>query len=896
METRFKAAGGTVDHEREPYISRPSDQELLTLLAEGHFGYVLAPRQSGKSTLAVWTMAQLRGMGLKCAYVDLSSVVCTDSSMGERGRVDSLTVQSLGAEQLVGNTDEFLYSLAVHIADELEIGDDAPEQCVAQAWADLEGASSSTKWTTFIKRWVLEKTSGRIIIFLDEIEALSATAASGNALFATVRSFYNGRTTNSDLRRLTFCLLGVQSRHELSSEPGDSPFNVGLEVDLLDFTRDQLDDFLGKISDFPDPAGLLDAIYYWTAGHPWMTQYLLQAALSERDDLIGPTECREWAARVADRHLLRRNANVDYPRRYLTESRLHTAGHFRVKAIKAVKLYHKILDGLRPLYDNADDVHEFLYLSGIVARHPQGDIGQALVLRPRNKVFERVYTEAWVRSAEERLLILSQMREWELNDRKSKRLLGGEHLAESYEVFQRNQDLGEGAAQYLLHSAMHALESAERHLKLKDEQLGKKEEHLADLRNARDAAETRSKTIRRWRLGASAVAGAIVSILCIALMFGIGDMGGESTEASEKGPFTSAQVKRLNSLNPAYGDLVDTLKLSEEEGRRRRAWEREFARLQTRMASARSEPAFQEWLTDFLRFASRDDPMHPDRLQQYLVEAFALARRRGVAKPVHEDWYRTNGFTRSADISDQETTTKALRLYHEYLEADGTTAGDAQLTQFLDMVEAEGVLAAYYPDVSVEGLQEGLRARVENRAEAKAQEVARLAKEEAERRALYTAAILDCSNADIPEVRKKPKNGVEVRRQLIALGFAEPVMKREYLDSGWCHKLHTDKCAFATEAGRKLCDEVTAKVTFPDGSPISRKVKLQLVELSRKEEYQNDRTSPDKVRRQVLGALFGNEGDERLPEDAPRHTIALRLGQDYDNEKRKILKKLAAGE
>lgn len=56
------------------YVERPADGELLRLCQEGQLAYVLAPRQSGKSSLVLRTQARLQAQGVHTAYIDLESV------------------------------------------------------------------------------------------------------------------------------------------------------------------------------------------------------------------------------------------------------------------------------------------------------------------------------------------------------------------------------------------------------------------------------------------------------------------------------------------------------------------------------------------------------------------------------------------------------------------------------------------------------------------------------------------------------------------------------------------------------------------------------------------------------------------------------------------------------
>ncbi|HTV25496.1 MAG TPA: hypothetical protein VMG12_42665, partial [Polyangiaceae bacterium] len=62
------------------YVTRASDRELRRHIARGDFCYVLAPRQSGKSSLFRAAARALSGQGIDCRSIDLNSVGIEDAS------------------------------------------------------------------------------------------------------------------------------------------------------------------------------------------------------------------------------------------------------------------------------------------------------------------------------------------------------------------------------------------------------------------------------------------------------------------------------------------------------------------------------------------------------------------------------------------------------------------------------------------------------------------------------------------------------------------------------------------------------------------------------------------------------------------------------------------------
>src|SRR5207248_4860161 len=79
----------------------------------------------------------------------------------------------------------------------------------------------------------------RLIVFIDEIDAVRGLGFSTDEFFAAIRQCYNRRTQDPRFERLTFCLLGVASPSDLIGDTRMTPFNIGRRIELTDFTADE---------------------------------------------------------------------------------------------------------------------------------------------------------------------------------------------------------------------------------------------------------------------------------------------------------------------------------------------------------------------------------------------------------------------------------------------------------------------------------------------------------------------------------------------------------------------------------------------------------------------------------------------------------------------------------
>src|SRR5207248_1436056 len=124
----------------------------------------------------------------------------------------------------------------------------------------------------------------RLVIFIDEIDVVRGLPFATDELFAAIRECYNRRTEDPDLRRLTFCLMGVAAPTDLIRDTRLTPFNIGRRIELDDFTEEEA----GPLSRGLDPGGrkwcaetLLKRILHWTGGHPYLTQRLCLAVADQ---------------------------------------------------------------------------------------------------------------------------------------------------------------------------------------------------------------------------------------------------------------------------------------------------------------------------------------------------------------------------------------------------------------------------------------------------------------------------------------------------------------------------------------------------------------------------------------------------------------------------------------
>lgn len=209
MRDTFYITGGTLPLNADSYVPRHADTALLEAMRQGEFCYVLNTRQIGKSSLMVRTAQALREEGVRVGLLDLTAI---GQNVSVEAWYDGLL--TLVAEQL-------------RLEDELEA-----------FWRKHARLSPMQRWTMALRQMVLQDARP-LCIFVDEIDAVRGLPFSTDEFFAGIRECYNRRAHDAVFERLTFCLLGVAAPTDLIRDVRTTPFNIGIRIELTDFTPDE---------------------------------------------------------------------------------------------------------------------------------------------------------------------------------------------------------------------------------------------------------------------------------------------------------------------------------------------------------------------------------------------------------------------------------------------------------------------------------------------------------------------------------------------------------------------------------------------------------------------------------------------------------------------------------
>ena len=141
--TDFFQVGGTLSEDAPSYIERPADKELLAALERGELCLVLAPRQTGKSSLMVHAVVRLREDEVRGGIVDL---------------------QLLGSQK---DPDRWFGAVVNQIGRSLKLKVNSIEW-----WKAHNQLDATQRFTNFLEDVVLADVQGEVVLFFDEIDSV----------------------------------------------------------------------------------------------------------------------------------------------------------------------------------------------------------------------------------------------------------------------------------------------------------------------------------------------------------------------------------------------------------------------------------------------------------------------------------------------------------------------------------------------------------------------------------------------------------------------------------------------------------------------------------------------------------------------------------------------------
>ncbi len=348
------SSGRTVKARELQYIQRSADAALLDHCKNGRPAYILHSPHMGKSSLITQTAEQLNAATHHAILIDLSQF------------------------PLPPQEEEWFSKIVRILDDNLDLDTDP-----LNWWEEHQNLLPHTRLTQLLIEIVLPETTKPVVLFIDEIER-TITLPFRQQFFEWLSTIYESRETNSTLYRLSFVVCGVATPAQLIPEDDSSIFQWSHRVVLSDFTLEETLPLAEGLSLPTDAAReVMQWIYRWAHGHPYLTQ-LLSRLLEEQHRT-------SWSKDDVDeciRHFLnspqgRHETNIQFVRTSLTEP--------NANGVTLLEPYLQLLEGKTDALKDNPQAVEQLRLVGVL-RESDEDIAI------RNLLYQEAFPMTWAQS------------------------------------------------------------------------------------------------------------------------------------------------------------------------------------------------------------------------------------------------------------------------------------------------------------------------------------------------------------------------------------------------------------------------------------------------------------------------------------------------------------------
>lgn len=236
--------GGADPLDSPYYIERPTDLKFREAIdRQDSIVSVKGARQMGKTSLLARGMKYARDKGKKVVFCDFQNM-----------------------QDGLETVDSFYRSICDMLAARLKLSVKP-----AKVWdPDMPSAEN---FSTYLCDEVLDKIDGQLVLALDEVDILTSRSYASEA-FGKLRSFHNARATEPDRPwdRLTLAIVYATEAHLLITDHNQSPFNVGTQLELQDFTPAQVRELNGRYQEPLRNADELDRFFALLNGQPYLTR------------------------------------------------------------------------------------------------------------------------------------------------------------------------------------------------------------------------------------------------------------------------------------------------------------------------------------------------------------------------------------------------------------------------------------------------------------------------------------------------------------------------------------------------------------------------------------------------------------------------------------------------
>ncbi len=244
---------GTMDPQSRFYVQRAEDELALRAIErKGVTITIKGPRQMGKSSLLIRTIATAAALGKRVAFLDFQ----------------------LFSRKALGDAETFFREFCGWVTEELEL-----EDKVDEFWQRPLGQSQ--RCTRYFGRHILKMMDQPLVLAMDEVETVFA-ADFRSDFFGMLRSWHNDRALKREWKRLDLVLVTSTEPYQLIENLNQSPFNVGEVLELTDFDSESVADLNARHGS-PLNASEQVELVRLLHGHPYLTRKAMYLIVRQRN-------------------------------------------------------------------------------------------------------------------------------------------------------------------------------------------------------------------------------------------------------------------------------------------------------------------------------------------------------------------------------------------------------------------------------------------------------------------------------------------------------------------------------------------------------------------------------------------------------------------------------------
>ncbi len=266
------------------YINRsPIEKDCYeAVVRQGSLIRIKAPRQMGKTSLLVRTLAHAKSQGYGTVRLSFNAA-------------DTQTLSSL---------DEFLQWFCASVTEELDL-----EDRLADYWKGARGIVRRAQ--RYFEKYVLAQLDGPLVLGLDDVDQVFEHDAIATDFFGMLRVWHEEGKSSPLWRKLHLVIVHSKEVY-IPLSINRSPFNVGLPVELRELNPPEIASLVAR-----HPLSLSepqkDRLVKLVGGHPYLLRNALYQLARERitlSDLVAqaPTESGLFSDHLR-RHLLNLEAD-----------------------------------------------------------------------------------------------------------------------------------------------------------------------------------------------------------------------------------------------------------------------------------------------------------------------------------------------------------------------------------------------------------------------------------------------------------------------------------------------------------------------------------------------------------------------------------------------------------